>query len=153
MAQQQTPAGATKTHSSITLYHSPGACSMAAGISLFEAGLDFEVKIVNLKNNEQTLPDFAALNPKKKVPFLVVDSAGLSENVAIQSWIAESWPDTQLLPSDPWNKHRALSYMGWFGSGIHPHITRHFKPTTNGCTHARASKRRSLYAEIKALHR
>ena len=112
----------------ITLYHSPGACSDATFISLLEAGADFDVKIILIKNNEQSNPDYVALNPKKKVPFLVVDGKGLSENIAMQSWIAETFPEAKLLPSDSWDHKRALSYMGWFGSGIHPHITRHFKP-------------------------
>jgi len=112
----------------ITLYHSPGACSMAPYISLLEAGADFDVNIVNIKNNEQSAPDYEAINPKKKVPLLVVDGKGLTENVAIQSWIAEAFPDANLLPSDSWDHKQALSYMGWFGAGIHPHITRHFKP-------------------------
>lgn len=112
----------------ITLYHSPGACSMAAYISLLEAGAEFDVKSVSLRNSEQLSAEYEAINPKKKVPFLIVDGTGLSENVAIQSWIAETFPDTKLLPSDSWDQKRALSYMGWFGAGIHQHLTRHFKP-------------------------
>ena len=112
----------------ITLYHSPGACSMATYISLLEAGANFDVKIISLKMKEQSNPDYAALNPKKKVPYLVVDGKGLSENIAMQSWIAETFADARLLPADSWDHKQALSYMGWFGAGIHPHLTRHFKP-------------------------
>jgi len=112
----------------ITLYHAAGACSMATYISLAEAGADFTVKIISLKNNDQASPEFAALNPKKKVPYLVVDGKGLSENVAMQTWIAEAFPDANLFPSDSWDQKQALSYMSWFGSGMHPHITRHYKP-------------------------
>ncbi|MBX2837106.1 MAG: glutathione S-transferase N-terminal domain-containing protein [Gammaproteobacteria bacterium] len=112
----------------ITLYHSPGACSMATYISLLEAGADFNVKITSLKNKDHLQPEYAALNPKKKVPYIAIDGKGLTENVAIQSWIAETYPDAKLFPADSWDQKRALSYMGWFGSGIHPHITRHFKP-------------------------
>jgi len=112
----------------ITLYHSPGACSMAPYVSLLEAGADFSVNIVSLKRNEQSDPAYAAINPKKKVPLLTVDGKGLTENVAIQAWIADTFPDANLLPSDSWDHKRALSYMGWFSSAIHPHITRHFKP-------------------------
>ncbi len=112
----------------ITLYHSPGACSMATYISLLEAGAEFDVKIISLKTNDQSSPEYAAINPKKKVPFLVVDGNGLSENIAMQSWIAETFPQADLLPSDSWDQKRALSYMGWFGAGIHQHLTRHFKP-------------------------
>lgn len=123
----------------ITLYHSPGACSMAPYISLLDAGAEFDVEIINIKKNEQSNPDYAAINPKKKVPLLVVDGNGLTENVAIQSWIAEAFPDAGLLPSDSWEHKQALSYMAWFGAGIHPHITRHFKPqkfTSNEDSHS-----------------
>jgi len=111
----------------ITLYHAPGACSTGPYISLLEAGADFDVALISLRNNEHLSDEYAALNPKRKVPYLVVDGRGLSENVAIQSWIAETFPDAGLLPSDPWEHKQALSYMSWFGSGMHPHITRHFK--------------------------
>lgn len=139
----------------ITLYHSPGACSMATYISLVEAGADFSVKTISLKNNEQSSADYAAINPKKKVPYLVVDGQGLSENVAIQSWIAETFPQAKLLPPGSWDQKRALSFMGWFGSGIHPHITRHFKPA-KFCGHEDAhadlkSKAKAMYMEQMQL--
>lgn len=139
----------------ITLYHSPGACSMAAYISLLEAGAEFDVKIIYLKNNDQSSTEYAAINPKKKVPFLTVDGNGLSENIAMQSWIAEAFPVARLLPSDSWSQKRALSYMGWFGAGIHPHITRHFKPakfSANTDSHADIkSKAKAMYMEQLAL--
>jgi len=57
----------------ITLYHSPGACSMATYISLLEAGAEFDVKITSLKTSDQLSPEYAAINPKKKVPYMVID--------------------------------------------------------------------------------
>ena len=139
----------------ITLYHSPGACSTATFISLAEAGADFDLKIISLKDNEQSSPDYAALNPKKKVPLLVVDGKGLSENVAIQTWVAETYADAKLFPSSSWDQKRALSHMGWFGSGIHPHITRHFKPI-KFCGHTDShddmkAKAKAMYMEQLAL--
>lgn len=139
----------------ITLYHSPGACSMATYISLLEAGADFSVKIISLKNSDQTSAEYAAINPKKKVPYLVVDGNGLSENVALQSWIAEAFPEAKLMPSNSWDHKRALSYMGWFGSGVHPHITRHFKPAkfcanTEGHADIKAAAKK-MYMEQLAL--
>ena len=144
---------------SIILYHSPGACSMAVYISLTEAGAEFDVKIISLKNNEQSTPEYAAINPKKKVPYLLVDAQGkkrgLTENVAIQTWIAETFPDANLMPADSWDKIRALSYMGWFGAGVHPHITRHFKPgrfSDNEETHADIKfKAKAMFLEQLAL--
>ena len=128
----------------ITLFHSPGACSMAVYISLVEAGAEFDVKIIRLKNKEQKNPEYAALNPKKKVPFLLVDGEGLSENVAIQTWIAETYKAANLLPSNSWNQKQALSYMGWFGAGIHPHMSRHFSP-------AKFCSCEDTYSDIKII--
>jgi len=128
---------------------------MATYISLLEAGADFDVNIISLKNNEQSSPEYAAINPKKKVPYLVVDGRGLTENVAIQSWIAETYPSANLLPTDSWDHKQAISYMGWFGSGIHPHITRHFKPVkfcADESAHADIkAKSKAMYMEQLAL--
>ena len=124
---------------------------MATYISLLEAGADFDVKILSLKKGQQMSPEYAAINPKKKVPFLTVNGNGLSENIAMQSWIAETYPDANLMPSGSWDHKRALSYMGWFGAGIHQHITRHFKPAkfcanTDGHDDMKA-KAKAMYME------
>jgi glutathione S-transferase len=139
----------------ITLYHSPGACSMATYISLLEAGADFDVEIISLKHNAQSSPEYAAINPKKKVPYIIVDGKGLSENIAMQTWIAETFPQANLMPSDSWEQKRALSYMGWFGAGIHQHLTRHFKPV-KFCTNTEShddikAKSKAMYMEQLAL--
>ena len=128
----------------ITLYHSPGACSMATYISLCEAQADFTVNMISLKKGEQSNHDYAALNPKKKVPFIVVDGKGLSENLAIQYWIAETFTDANLLPANSWDQKKAMSYMGWFASGCHPHITRHFKPV-------KFSSHEECHSDLKAI--
>jgi len=50
---------------------------------------------------------------------------------------------------------KAVAYMGWFGSGIHPHITRHFKPVkfcANEDSHADIkSKAKAAYMDQLAL--
>lgn len=142
----------------ITLYHSPGACSMAVYISLLEANACFDVKIINLRNNAHLSAEYSQLNPKQKVPYLVVDGKGLSENVAIQWWIANTFPDANLLPSEKWDRMRAISLMGWFGSGIHPHITRHFKPekfceTEDARENIKAKARKMLYEQLALVDR
>lgn len=112
---------------SITLYHAPGACSIAVYVSLLEAGADFDVSLISLAKKEQNSESYKAVNPKQKVPYLVVDGKGLSENPAIQTWIDSTFPDANLLPKDGFERARAISHMNWFSSGLHPHITRHFR--------------------------
>jgi glutathione S-transferase len=111
----------------ITLYHAPGACSIAAYISLLEAGAEFDVALMSLAKKEQSSESYKVLNPKQKVPYLIVDGKGLSENTAILTWIASAYPEANLLPQDTFERARAISHMNCFSSGIHPHITRHFR--------------------------
>jgi glutathione S-transferase len=37
---------------SLALYHFPGACSMVSRVALAEAGLEYDLNIVNLDRNE-----------------------------------------------------------------------------------------------------
>jgi glutathione S-transferase len=58
------------------------------------------------------------------VPLLIVDGRTLSENVAIQIWIASNFPNAKLLPSDSWQQLQAISILAWCASGIHPYLSR-----------------------------
>jgi len=57
----------------ITLYYFPIACSLVPYVALTEAAADFEVKTVNFLKKEHMSPEFMSLNPKHKVPLLLVD--------------------------------------------------------------------------------
>ena len=139
----------------ITLYHAPGACSIAAYVSLLEAGAEFDVELISLAKKEQNSESYKALNPKQKVPYLVVDGKGLSENTAILTWIAGAFPEANLLPQDSFERARAISHMNWFSSGMHPHITRHFR-TAKFCSVEAAhedikAKAKEMFFEQMAL--
>ncbi|MBI1205417.1 MAG: hypothetical protein GC182_23180 [Rhodopseudomonas sp.] len=108
----------------ITLYYAPIACSLAPYITLTEAGADFKVEAINMKKGQHKSPDYMKLNPKHKVPLLVVDSQTLSENIAIQFWIARTFPHARLLPADPWQELQAMSLLSWCSAGIHPFLSR-----------------------------
>ena len=108
----------------IVLYYAPIACSLAPYITLTEAGADFTVETINMKKGQHKSPEYMKLNPKHKVPLLVVDGKTLSENVAIHSWVARTFPAAKLLPSDPWQELQAISLLSWCSSGIHPYLSR-----------------------------
>jgi len=97
-------------------------------VTLTEAGADFDVVPVNLAKGQQNSPEYLRLNPKHKVPVLVIDGEPLTENVAIQIWIARNFPTAKLLPADPKQEIKAISLMSWCSSGIHPWLTPNFKP-------------------------
>jgi glutathione S-transferase len=108
----------------IILYFAPNACSLVPYVTLTEANAAFKVHALNFRKHQQMSAEFLQLNPKHKVPFLVIDGRGLSENVAIQTWIARQFPGAQLLPRDPWQELQALSILAWCASGLHPFLSR-----------------------------
>jgi glutathione S-transferase len=112
----------------LTLYYAPIACSLVPLVTLHESGAEFEVKPISLKNKQQHDVEYLRINPKAKVPVLVVDAEALTENVAILTWLANAFPARKLLPSDPKNSIKALSLMAWCASGLHPPLSRIFDP-------------------------
>ena len=112
----------------LTLHYAPNACSLVPYVTLTEASADFDVEPVNLGTGQQNRPEYLRLNPKHKVPVLVIDGEPLTENVAIQMWVARNFPKAKLLPSDPAKEIKAISLMAWFASGIHPALTPNFNP-------------------------
>ena len=108
----------------LVLYYAPVACSLVPYVTLTEAGADFETRTVNLRKKQQRSREFLALNPKHKVPVLIVDGKPLTENVAIQQWIARAFPEAMLMPQPPWDELQAISIHSWCASGMHPLISR-----------------------------
>lgn len=68
----------------LTLCYAPMTCALVPYVTLTEAGAEFEVQNVNTRSGQNRTPEFLALNPKHKVPVLVIDGEPLTENVAIQ---------------------------------------------------------------------
>lgn len=112
----------------LTLTYAPGACSLVPYILLTEAGAAFDTQTVNLGKGEHHGAAYLRLNPKGKVPALIIDGQVLTENVAIQIWIARQYPQAQLLPADPLDYVRAISVMAWCAAGIHPKLTQQARP-------------------------
>ncbi len=106
----------------LTLFYGPLTCALVPYVLLTEAGADFEVQPVDSRTGGTRTPEFLELNPKHKVPVLVIDGEPLTENIAIQIWIARQFPQARLLPADPKQEIEAISLMGWVSSGIHPHL-------------------------------
>ena len=108
----------------IALYYAPITCALAPYITLTEANAKFEVRPLNFRKDQHKSAEYLKLNPKHKVPLLVVDGRVLSESAAIQIWIARNFPQAKLLPADPWQELKAISLLSWCSSGIHPFLAR-----------------------------
>ena len=104
----------------LTLYYSPGACSFASHIALYDAGADFEARRVNFKATEQRSDPYLKINPKGRVPALVTDQGVLTESPAILTYIADTHREARLAPfSDPWSFAQLRSFIVYLCSTVH----------------------------------
>ena len=112
--------------SEIKLFMAPGTCARVTSIALEEIGLDFETVLIRFMRGEHKSPEFKKINPKGKVPTLLIDDQALTENVAILSYLNSAFPDAQLLPStaDAMDKARQLADLSFCAATLHPLVTR-----------------------------
>jgi glutathione S-transferase len=102
----------------LTLYYSPGACSMAAHIVLEESGEKYEAKKVDLAAGEQRSEAYRKIHPLGRVPALRLDNGEpLTENTAILPYLGKRFG---LWPNDALADAKALSLIGFFASSVHP---------------------------------
>jgi glutathione S-transferase len=113
---------------SIQLYFAPGACSFVPHVLLEAAGAAFEPKMVKLHKGEQYGEEYKALNPRSQVPLLIADGQPISQIMAITTFIAESFPAAQFLPTQPLAKARVLQTLAWMNNSVHPTFTHIFMP-------------------------
>ena len=106
----------------LLLFYSPMTCALVPYVMLTEARADFRVQALDSRHGGTKTPEFLRINPKHKVPVLVIDGEPLTVNVAIQIWIARRYPDAKLLPLEGPDELRALSLSAWIASSVHPHL-------------------------------
>jgi len=140
----------------LTLYYSPGACSLAPHIALEETGASFALELVSIPEGEQQAPEYLSINPRGKTPALRTDEGVLTENVAILTYIARSFPQAQLLPEEPIEMARCISHMAWLSNTVHPaftHIVRPGRFATDEAAHdnLRATGRNNAWELLQEL--
>jgi len=114
------------------LYYSPGACSLASHITLRELGLPFEAIAVDLRRKTtQSGADFNALSPKGYVPVLELDSGAiLTEGPAVLQYLADQRPAAGLAPANgTLERYRLQEWLGFINSEIHKSFGPLFDPT------------------------
>ncbi len=84
----------------IKLYYTPGTCSLASHIALEEAGADYIIERIDFAINQQKSPEYVAINPKARVPAMVMERGVLTETPAMLAFIAQSYPKAKLAPLD-----------------------------------------------------
>ena len=102
------------------LYYATGTCALATYITLEEAGADYTAERLSFKDNQQTSPDYLAINPKGRVPALVTDRGVLTETPAMLAYIAQTFPKAKLAPlDDPFDFAQVQSFNSYLCSTVH----------------------------------
>ena len=87
---------------------------------LFEKGMDFEIRDVDLYNKPE---DISVMNPYGQVPILVERDLILYESNIINEYIDERFPHPQLMPADPVMRARARLFLFNFEKELFVHVT------------------------------
>jgi glutathione S-transferase len=101
------------------LYYAPGTCALASHIALEEVGADYKAQRLNFKANQQQSPEYLEINPKGRVPSLATDKGVLTETPAILAYIAQTFPQAKLAPSEPFAFAQAQSFNSYLCATVH----------------------------------
>jgi glutathione S-transferase len=122
------------------LYFTPGACSLAAHISLQESGVPYVIERVDLKSKKTACgDDFMTINPKGYVPALQFEKGVLTENVAVLQYIADLKPASHLAPGkESFERYRLVEWLGFISTEVHKGFKAFFTPDASEQEKSRA---------------
>jgi glutathione S-transferase len=105
----------------VTLFFSPGACSLAPHIALFELGLNHKTEKVDIRAKQFSGGDYRQINPKGSVPVVKLDSGELlTEAAVILQFLADQKPSAEMLPiAGTFDRVRAQEWLNYIATEIH----------------------------------
>jgi glutathione S-transferase len=130
------------------LYFSPLACSLATRIALYEAGAEAQFVEVDSKTKKTSDgQNYREVHPLGLVPVLDLgDGNLLTENAAILQHVAERFPAADLAPKDAMGRARLQQMLCFVGTELHKAL---FGPLLD----AKAPEGAKAYALSKAESR
>lgn len=104
----------------LSLYYSPGACSLVPHIALEEAGAEFTALRIPIADGGHLSPEYLAINPHARLPALGTESGIITENIAVLNFLADRFGAPGSVPrGDPHATARCNELLGWFSSSVH----------------------------------
>ena len=101
------------------LFYAPNSISVATAIALEEAGITYTPRLVDFASSAQSQPEYLAVNPKGRVPALVIDGQILTETGALLEHIAMLAPQAGLVPAAPMAAFRMREVMYYLATTMH----------------------------------
>ena len=111
----------------ITLYYSPQSRATGTRVLLEELGAPYDLHVLNMKAGEQRLPAYLAINPLGKVPAIRHRGSLVTEQVAINTYLADLFPKAGLTPAlDDRQRGPYLRWIAYYGSSFEPALIDRF---------------------------
>jgi stringent starvation protein A len=92
-------------------------------VVLAEKDLEYEKIFVDLRKQEQKLPDFLRLNPYGKVPVLVDEDEVIYDSTIINEYLEDEYPLPRLLPEDSQTRARVRMLEDYCDNSFIPPTT------------------------------
>jgi glutathione S-transferase len=107
----------------VVFFHSPNTRSSGVLTLLRELNAEYELRVLNMKANEQRGSEYLAINPMGKVPAIIHGDTLITEQVAVFLYLADLYPEANLSPAigDPL-RGSYLRWMVFYGSCLEPAI-------------------------------
>ncbi len=113
----------------ISLYYSPGSCSLAPHIVLNEIGQPFELRKYATANRDNFSAEYLAINPKGRIPALQIDNFTVTENAAILAYLGRRFSSAGLYPPENSEAEaRCLELLAWSSNSVHVAFAQLFRP-------------------------
>ena len=103
----------------LTLYYARNTCAFAAHVVLEDAEATYKTVEIDFKKAEQNSINYKKINPKQRVPALLTSRGILTETPAIMLYIAQEYPEKNLVPTDNFQFARAQSFNAYLASTVH----------------------------------
>lgn len=106
----------------------PNSCALAPHIALEWIGSPYELGL--LKRGQNREPEYLRVNPKGKVPALVLeDGRVLTEAAAVLMYLASRYPQANLgSDNDPYERYELEEWLAYMTSEVHADFAPHFVP-------------------------
>lgn len=136
---------------SYELYTKAGSCSMAIHAVMNELGLNPKVHIMEPGNGEGGLksPEYLKINPRGNVPYIIEDGKGMGEGGAILTYLCDK--EGKLLPQDGFERGKALQWLMFANSTLHPAYGRTFWINSNLPEDQREAALKAARSQIQDL--
>ncbi|PIG83277.1 glutathione S-transferase GST-6.0 [Aspergillus arachidicola] len=111
----------------IKFFYAPDACSIIPHILLHETRTTFEPIRIEMEGSDESFPEsFRKINPKSRVPVIVVDNEVITEVPAVSTMISSLAPEARLLGRTPIETVRVHEWMNYVAGTVHAGGISHF---------------------------